>query len=170
MKYAMDLDGCVVDWDKGFRQVWNRQHPFKPIPARNLHWESPFQDTGLSHTKFWKWIDEEGVYWNLPPCENSVAVMKTLIRGHDVWYVTNRHPVSEEVTLQWLKSYDIEAPVLHTSDKWEVDADIYVDDNDGNLYRYVTAHPDKSVIRVIRPWNSHICGTLSIYSIAELLG
>jgi uncharacterized HAD superfamily protein len=169
MNFAIDLDGVVVDWDGGFRQVWNATHPDHQIPAQSRTWESPFEDTGLSHVAFWKWIDDCEVYANLPSCILSLTALRMLEReGHEITFVTNRHERAERLTEKWLKDRNLLHPVVHTSDKTVHEANIYVDDNNENLAAYVKARPTKTIVRVIRPWNEHVPGTIAVKKLFDL--
>lgn len=168
MNYAIDLDGVVVDWDGGFRKVWNDTHPDHQIQPHSHTWESPFIDTGLSHAEFWQWIDDNEVYRDLPPLMGAVYAVKLIAAKHTVHYVTARHEVATEITEEWLRRYDIWHPTWHKQDKKDHVADVYVDDNCENLSAYVAHHPDKQVFRVVQPWNHHIEGTIPIFHLIEI--
>jgi len=169
MNFAIDLDGVVIDWDSGFRTEWNATHPDHQIPTRSRTWESPFEDTALSHTAFWKWIDDNEVYRNLPEMPQAVAAVKAIARRHNVTFVTARHPRATELTELWLKDHDVWFPTFHSNDKAEFIADCYIDDNNDNLRDIIAAHPNKLVFRQVQPWNSHVEGTYAIDSLADLV-
>jgi len=171
MRLAIDLDGVVVDWDGGFRRVWNATHPDHQIPLQSRTWESPFEDTGLSHTAFWKWIDDEEIYADLPAVPMSLRALDVLTAyDHEITFITNRHQRAERLTDRWLRERHVWHPVIHTADKTVHEADVYVDDNNDNLAAYVKAHPTKTIVRVVRPWNEPVTGTIAIEELFDLIG
>jgi uncharacterized HAD superfamily protein len=169
LRFAIDLDGVVVDWDGGFRKVWNATHPDHQIPTQSRTWESPFEDTGLSHTTFWKWIDDNEIYRDLPPLPNAIMALDMILRYHDITFVTARHERSESLTEEWVRSKGFHCPILHEKTKASHEADVYVDDNNDNLREIIAAHPNKLVFRQVQPWNTHVEGTHAIDSLCDLV-
>jgi len=169
MNFAIDIDGVVVDWDGGFRIAWNAMYPDQQIPAQSRTWESPFEDTGLSHTAFWKWIDDNEIYRDLPSLPNALLAIKMIAKKHNVTYLTARHERATDLTELWLKEHHIWFPTFHSGNKADFLADCYVDDNNDNLTAIIVAHPNKLVFRHVQPWNSHVEGTYPIDSLADLV-
>lgn len=170
MIIGLDLDGVVIDWDGGWRKLWNEQGNKPHVRSRSRTWNSPFIDTRLSHADFWRWIDDHACYVTLPPVPDAIETILRLADTAEIVFITQRHPRTYRVTRDWLDLRGLGGfPLTFRYDKSEVPTDLYVDDSPKVLRSLVQKAPWAKIVRQIRPWNRPIAGTTSIRSLKELL-
>lgn len=179
MRIGVDLDGVVIDWDTGWRQVWNdlaEQTTIKPrlVPPYSRAWNDPFEDTGLSHGDFWRWIDSYRVYEMLGFCKNATMGLRKLHKaGHEIHFITNRHVRTAGVTAQWLTDHRVsnyagEYGLHFVRDKSLIEVDAYVDDSPTVLNSLLDSVYGVYLFRQVRPWNSHLDGTSPVFDLKDM--
>lgn len=170
MIIGLDLDGVIIDWDGGWRKLWNSLGRVPYVRSHSRTWNSPFVDTRLSHEEFWKWIDDTECYVDLPPVADALDHVRGLAERHSIVFVTQRHARAKQATRIWLRKHGLDhLPLVFTYDKSVVGAHAYVDDSPKVLRSLVRQAPNAKIYRQVRPWNRPTRGTTSIRSLKELL-
>lgn len=101
LKYATDLDGCIINFCEGFYEWFGE--PYVECPT----WNDPF-----INDNFHKIIDDESFWMSLKPlCKPSDILFDISM------YITAR-PISSEVTHRWLMKHGFQdAPVITVGTK-----------------------------------------------------
>lgn len=159
---AIDVDNTLADYTDGLRR-WMRENydadTLGPMPEPDCYafefakgWTFPggrFRPTHLDAVR-------NGLYATLTPIEGAVETVSDLkAHGWRIIIVTSRNePGALEQTAEWLQSNDIPYDLL-TGDK-NTPADLYVDDDPGQLARYALRHPEAIVVAFDHDYNRDV--------------
>eukprot|EP00440_Ansanella_granifera_P033235 gb/GFBE01036058.1/.p1 GENE.gb/GFBE01036058.1/~~gb/GFBE01036058.1/.p1 ORF type:complete len:696 (+),score=195.32 gb/GFBE01036058.1/:1-2088(+) len=126
----VDMDGVVVDWDRGFLEAWAGR-----TPVDRVHYE---MEKCVPEDRFSEALDlfcSEGFFRNLPEMTGAVAALKEMIgRGFQVLICTapfarSRYCAQEK--WEWVREHLGEewlSRMVITQDKTTVRGDILIDD------------------------------------------
>jgi len=127
----VDMDGCLVDWDRGFAQAWGGRSPIDRRLSYSMEECVPAamkaEATALFHS--------EGFFLGLPPMAGGVAAMRRLAAmGYRVFLCTS--PVLSSVNcagekFEWVRAHlgaEWVRQIILTSDKTAVRGDVLIDD------------------------------------------
>jgi hypothetical protein len=99
MKIAVDLDDTTFDFMGAFAELYG-----PPVDPTKLTVEAqyPFLDPAVIHECF---LNDE-VYWRSLPIKDASWVLRKLAPTQDIWYVTARPKVLENLTRLILELYE----------------------------------------------------------------
>lgn len=110
MTILLDMDGVVVDWDKGFMQIWGNRSPVDRTISYHMEDCVPIEYRQEAIQIF----HAKGFFENLPPMQDSIDVVKELSRmGYKVFFCTTPVMTSEycmQEKINWVK--------LHFGNAW----------------------------------------------------
>ena len=155
----IDMDGVIVDWDKGFRDIWRDRSPIWRSNSYLMQECVPIEFKAEATTI----PRQPGFFAQLPPYENAIESVKRIscIPGLRVLICTSpllANPTCFQDKLFWITRHfgpEWLEKVVFTRDKTVVRGDIIIDDK-----------PDVSVgaedptwIHAVfqQPYNSHLC-------------
>lgn len=130
IKLGQDVDGCLVDFAKGFAELLchmtGKKIPPDFIP-KSWYWWGDYGITKDEAAKAWEYVETHPEFWaNLPALPNAqkdLEILHSLERGNDeVYFITNRPGIgAKRATELWLSNHGIANPtVLIASDKGPV--------------------------------------------------
>jgi hypothetical protein len=153
-----DLDGVVVDFDRG----WCERRGIEPGQVQE--WDELHILAGLdSPAEFWRWFQESGGFAGLPLFPQAKAALELAAhRGWFIVYATNRPDWALHQTQQDLILHGL--PQAHhltfTPRKWGVQGDLYLEDAPANIMAMWSM--GCRVVPVWQPWNHRLLANLPI--------
>ena len=166
LRIGIDLDGVVADFNRGWTSAWNRQRGTDLTVADVDSWDVLPTLTGLpSMREFWRWASDLGegrsLFRDLPTFDGAVEAVEALVdAGHHTVVLTAKPGWAVHDTFAWLSEVRFPTCEVHIlDDKFRVPCDVYVDDAPHVLRDYVRHRPEATILRFVRPWNSHVPGT-----------
>lgn len=160
---GQDLDGCVVDFQFTWAQLYDDYFDTSLVKdhwSGLLHLNQYDAILNLTHFEsygeFFAWFYKAGG-WKMQPyivgARGGVDSLKLL--GHRVKFITNRPAEAEPGTWEWLARSPWPGMELFVrADKWNVRADVYVDDTPKMIEQL--ADNGKKVIIFDQPWNQDV--------------
>lgn len=152
MKLAIDIDGCLADFNTGYGELLIQatgENKFPPTWKQDLaagtYPTTWFWDREAGYTKeqealVWqKYIQKQGIFWEslgaYPDAAETVRMLNRLMKlGHDIYYVTNRFGLKAKYqTEKWLYGLGMDYPTVILSENKgplleSLGADFFVDD------------------------------------------
>ena len=175
LRLGIDLDGVVADFNEGWTRMYNRDFGTNIEPDDVQQWNAP---VGLTHfasmSQFWKWArtcsDGASLFRGLNTYEGAVAALNHLARRHHIVIVTTKPGFAVWDTYEWIAENRLPTTEVHmVDDKTTVDFHVYLDDGDHNLSALSYMHPDRAVVRFVRPWNNPHPGVADVTSWEEFV-
>jgi 5'(3')-deoxyribonucleotidase len=170
LRLGIDMDGVIADFNAGWMRHFNAQHGTDLHPDMVDSWHALPGLTGLADMPaFWDWARDLGegysIFRHLDPFPGAIESLHALnAAGHDIIIVTAKPDWSVPDTLAWLADHRVPVREVHIRhDKWEVDADVYLDDAPHVLRGYRRHRPDAEILRFVRRWNHPIEGTHDVH-------
>ena len=169
MRLAIDLDGVVADFHRGWITRYNDDFDAKiPVDAvtvwDGLHLLTHFE----SMRDFWRWAeggDRSSIFRALTTYADAVDSLNTLSRNHKIVIVTQKPRWAVHDTFAWLSENRIPTTEVHiTHAKAGVPADVYLDDAPHHLVAIRDKRPEAHVVRMVRPWNAPLQGVDDAHS------
>ena len=129
-RVLVDMDGVLVDWDRGFLQAWGDR---SPVDRSDYYMERCVPDACREAAE--KLFCSEGFFRNLPPMKGGIAALREMVAsGLDVSICTSpivqsRYCAQEK--WEWVREHlgdSFLSRVILTSDKTAVMGDILIDD------------------------------------------
>lgn len=173
-RVMFDIDGVLRDWSGSWSRIFEQKYGYSP--KIRLMWEGPFlalEEAGCVDPKKllfveWGW----DITANAEPYPGAKQAIKAIRdAGHTIILATDQ-PTKETKsgTLAWLsKHMIIPDELVFTANKYEVDAEFYIDDNDRNIFKLALHRPDSNIVRILRPWNEkYTYKGLPIWTIKKL--
>jgi len=186
MRIAIDLDGCLADFNLAFAQMLNRiEHKTIDIYADAFpvvwHWPEHYGWQAETIEKAWTEVRESGFFWKLlfpyPTAQEDLKFLNSLRKEHEIYFLTNRVGKSAKIEAEeWLASRNFPYPTVVICAKKglfckALDIDVIVDDSPDNLLDAYGASINTKCILFKRPYNQgnwdHFPGTVT--SIREAL-
>ena len=164
MRYAIDLDGVVYEWQRTVRYMLNHYRDTK-LPPVSEFWHTWNAPKELISKQDWRWLWSQGVKLGLfrygHMTKGARIGLQELDRmGHDLLIATSRPVVAVNDTLEWVSLYFRDIPLvgIHIlsdgEDKRDVDADVLVDDRLENALSWGEGgQVYKRALLFDRPWN-----------------
>jgi 5'-nucleotidase len=126
----IDMDGVLVDWDKGFLKEWGD----RPMGLRNKY--EMEQCVGEGYSEEAKSVFyQKGFFFNLPPMAGSLEALHAIVsRGYDVKICTRPilSPYCVQEKYAWVEKYlgsQWMEKIVMTSDKTIVIGSLLIDDH-----------------------------------------
>lgn len=122
VKISVDLDGVLVDWVTGYRQLV-KELVGVDLPAATT-WQWDREVLGKERVaEVWRWIHAHPGWWlRLQSLEGYPAfdrLNQLARRGVDVYFITARPEGTKRVAEDWLERHGIEFPtVVLARSKW----------------------------------------------------
>lgn len=164
MRVMMDIDGVIRDLSVAWRKAYYEEFG-NPLPVSatyyGLYDDMIAHSNGIITTKgeAKEWLYNEYSYYiftSAPPIWDMHHVACNINLAFDLWLVT-RQPNQKclAYTYQWLLAHNlIPKSIVQTSQKWEVPADVYIDDSPDNIMDLLIHSPPESVVCIYdRPYN-----------------
>lgn len=137
MRYLVDMDGVIADFERGFLESWKKNYPsrsFVPLGQRKT-----FYPEDQYPEEFKKDVEGitlvEGFFLNLPPMEGGLEALTFLAHeGKDIWICTapvSKNPYCAQEKLLWIQKYlgeTFRRKTIITKDKTLIRGDILIDD------------------------------------------
>jgi 5'-nucleotidase len=126
----LDMDGCVVDWDAGFRKAWGD----RPLSRKHYAIEDCVEPSLKAEAK--AIFHKEGFFRDLPPMPGAIDALKAMeAKGLNLQICTS--PILTSVCcvqekLEWVLHHLGESwlkRIVITADKTVVKGDVLIDDN-----------------------------------------
>ncbi len=154
----VDIDGTIADTVKLTLELYNKRHgaSFRERNIRNYN--QKMGDTNIHIEAINTLRNPENVL-KVNLYKYALRECKHLMDMHNVTFLTAREPSTEEVTREWLEMhFGADIPLIMNYRKYEIDADILIDDHMDTLKKYVThglqerPNPRRAIL-IERPWN-----------------
>lgn len=146
MKYVIDMDGVLADFNTAFRLRFPDPSIFPPVgELAEWDWPSRYASPTTVET-VWQEVWSDPSFWKTLPVFPWTAETLDLLNrertlGHEVYYVTQRHGVSVKTqTETWLQAKGAEHPTVLCVLKHKggvirnLDADVAIDDRPLHLH------------------------------------
>lgn len=146
LRFGIDVDGVLYQWDKTARYMLRTQFGYPkdgPLGEESTHWNS-IQDH--VDKKQWQWLWGSGVkqglfrYGHL--YRGSIEALRSLNELGDVVIVTHRPRSAVQDTLDWLSYLRLPFMEVHLltngEPKSSIACDMYVDDKPANIEDFET--------------------------------
>lgn len=142
MRINCDLDGCVVDFPRGFMNMLHEHDPVRfspantPYPTQWNWWPQWHMTAGEWLSWFRKGV-ESGYIWREAPMIRGArdALWVLSDAEHNIRIVTHRlswqglHATAIKTTVDWLETYNIPyRDIAFEASKTEIEADVIIDD------------------------------------------
>ncbi len=170
LRLGIDLDGVVADFNSGWIERYNRDFGADLTVEQIVEWDAPTHLTHFSGMgEFWNWSrtcgEGRSLFRYLRPYTDALESLHRLRRrGHRIVILTTKPNFAIHDTFAWLADNEVPTTEVHIlDDKTCVDCDVYLDDADHNLEALSTAHPDSTICRFVRPWNSPAPGLVDVH-------
>lgn len=149
MRVGIDLDGVIRNMVGALIPQYN----FVYGDGVHLHndvkqWDLSKSFPQFKNEHYYKW--GEKLFLNANPYVGALRFMDDLNKtDNDIYIVTNQPKGLEDLTINWLKKFEIEYKgVIFSSDKDVFNGDILFDDSNYNLERFSGLS-----VCMDRPWN-----------------
>jgi 5'-nucleotidase len=126
----VDMDGCLVDWDRGFLQAWNGR-----TPVDRSHYEMEKCVPADRYNQAVELFESEGFFRGLPEMPGGVDALKRIVAaGFDVFLCTSPVASSKycaQEKWEWVREHLGDAwlkRLILTCDKTTVRGDFLIDD------------------------------------------
>lgn len=169
MKIALDLDGVLADSISEWLAIWNELKGSSLTLEDVKCWDF-WKELGITSSEFHRIFYRAWKNWQLiqptePDLISKVAMLEELGK---VDIVTSRPKNTRKYVLKWLEKFGLGGKnvVFVTSNKSELDYDVYIDDSPINAEEIAAA--GKYVALYDRPWNRHVKDTDRIKRIMNL--
>ena len=165
MKVGLDLDGVLVDFDAGYREVLHivARKVIPPDPPLVWDWPRDHGITAAQEQDAWHLIGQAPDFWATLPdyvtftpkiCQRLVKVATK----HDVYFITDRPTRgAKQQTERWLRAHGLPESVLITPRKGlaaeALGLNVFVDDKPANCFDVRSHSPDARVYLQYRAWN-----------------
>lgn len=160
-RVMFDVDGVLRDFDTTWRALW--WETFGVLPRSSTHWEYMFdcgKEQGLTKEETYDLVFHR---WGArimttasPYCGSLEWFSKIQKQGHTIIIATHQptKPM-KSATMHWLTFNGIIPDEIYfVEDKYEVEADFYIDDRPRTLKWLPWYHPKAVVVGMDRPWNN----------------
>lgn len=175
MRIGIDLDGVVANFTQGWMDFYNRDFGTSLVFEDSQNWGDLVD---LTHFKdmdeFWAWssdLDGHSIFWHLETFPGAVEAIRGLVdAGHQIVVITTKPSFAIRDTHEWVERHRIPAAEIHiiqSNDKWEIPADVYLDDGPLVLPGLLEHRPNSTVCRYIRPWNEPLDGAIDVHDFVE---
>lgn len=171
MRLAIDLDGVVSDFNKGWIDQYNQEFG-TAIPLDSVTtWEGIVPLTHFTDMAgFWEWAMDFGngsLFRHLDLYPEAVPTMQRLAEHHEIVIVTAKPGWAVADTFAWIGDRALPTREVHIVDvddaKWPVPADVYLDDSPHQLALISHHRPEAHVCRYVRPWNEPVAGVHDVH-------
>jgi len=150
MKIAIDLDGVLFQW----MEHWTNAHPAQPEPKTPMAYDHVHELAGLTKAQFWAWCRRRVGFSGValyPGAAEALARLES--KGHTVVLATNRPTWARKETVEAVQTLP-HSGLYMGSDKLDVNADMWVDDNPHVIAQVAAEYSKQSAVLMSRPWNS----------------
>ncbi|MFQ5556362.1 MAG: hypothetical protein ACE5GB_02470 [Acidimicrobiales bacterium] len=175
IRLGIDLDGVVVDFNRGWVERYNRDFDACLSPDDIVEWDAPLELTHFADmSEFWSWArtcgEGRSLFRPLRPYPGALEALGTLAaEGHRLVILTTKPHFAVHDTYEWLAEHRVPTTEVHILDhKSAVECDVYVDDADHNLAALLRDRPGAVVCRYVRPWNRHHPGARDVEGWSDL--
>lgn len=154
----VDIDGTIADTVNLTLELYNKKHrsSFKERSIKD--YKQKMGDTDI-YKETIKTIRNPENALKVSLYKHAFFECKHLIAKHNVRFITARELSTEEATKEWLRiHFGEDLTLIMNYRKYEVDADILIDDHMDTLKKYVThglqerPNPRRAIL-IERPWN-----------------
>ena len=135
MKLLIDMDGVIVDLNKGFREAFHKMYPGIELPEPNRenygfygHYPQEL------HSYMDQVVNSEGFNTNLPIMPGAKEALEELVQKYDLFICSTPSMTNTNCAMEkydWVKKHfgqEWLKKIILTYDKTIVDGDILVDD------------------------------------------
>lgn len=155
MKLVVDVDGVIADQVSPVLERLNKIYRLNVTKDQIKRWDEPIADTDIK-TEIEKSLLDKKFVLSLKLIDNAREALNQLAEEHEIIIATNRAPVVDQVTQEWLKKNGI--PYHHyvntsTSGKGTIVGDILIDDYPGNVLEF--SAKGRLGILFEQPWNEY---------------
>ncbi len=141
---ALDCDGVLADWHEHAFYILNKllSSNYSVNDLKEWDIDELLEDSSVSKNKFWEAINTSNMVAELNPYPKALEGVAKLQEIADIYVCTSpmiNYPNWIIQRNKWLsKHFDINPKkVIHTSAKYLVSANIFVDDHPNNIQRWI---------------------------------
>jgi FMN phosphatase YigB (HAD superfamily) len=154
MIIGVDIDGVIVDFDRGWVERWNSTHEHQVQVGAPQMWQWMHRLAGLPDAEtWWEWFETTGGFWKLPYYEGALRALHYIAGQERVMLISSRPPYGRDPVYEMINRHglgDVLEGVLFLEDKGEAPIYSLVEDRPDTL---LNAMHTFDVVRVERPWN-----------------
>ena len=114
----------------------------------------------LSIPEYFDWYlyfiknDIKGIFYHSFPYKDAIINYHRLSKNNSMNICTAQFPQNQINTIHWLEKYTFKYDSLHfTNSKYNIMADIFIDDNLLNVIKYRSFNEKSEIFLIDRPWN-----------------
>lgn len=141
---ALDCDGVLADWHEHAFYILNKllNSNYSVNDLKEWDIDELLEGSSVSKNKFWEAINTSNMVAELNPYPEAISGVEKLQEIADVYVCTSpmiNYPNWIIQRNKWLsKHFDINPKkVIHTSAKYLVSANIFVDDHPNNIQKWI---------------------------------
>ncbi len=112
---------------------------------------SPFMD--IDPMDFWR---QKDLYNKISPMKDAARILEALSEKYRIRFVTDSHPMHRQSKNDFLaRNFTFDSEVYHvpSSEKWEFDADVWIEDKVETLDTLTQTQPDCEVFHMVNDLN-----------------
>lgn len=141
---VLDCDGVLADWHEHAFYILNKllNSNYSVNDLKEWDIDELLEDSSISKNKFWEAINSSTMVQDLNPYKEALIGVAKLKEIADIYVCTSpmvNYPNWIIQRNKWLnKHFDINPKkVIHTSAKYLVSANIFVDDHPNNIQKWI---------------------------------
>ena len=164
MNIGVDIDGVIVDADTQFRKYMKKlfKRDFPRSKVKCYKYEECFEFTEYEFETLYSLFSDEDLWMGMRPVNGAANALKILSKENNLIIITSRPLKVKEVTIKWLKKYNIPYNEIHfaldkkdqLADKLEYQFDYFLEDHPN--FAIKLADLGMEVLLFSYPWNKSV--------------
>lgn len=155
---ALDLDGCIYDFDGHLRTLYRQMYPDRPVPDSARRWADCVDDFHFDHITHTLQFYTEHQGWLTHPATAELPTIRAMLNHPAHWVIITARPEAARAATHATIERDLgpnHPPILIANKpKYLYGCDLYIDDSPSEC-EDMAAHGYHHIV-FDQPWNRHL--------------